>query len=72
METTLCFAKASALEAVDVDLINTHGRTNLSPAMAFEAVGWSTAVRVPKLRSAPASALPDPGRRPMRKAPAQR
>ena len=43
MQTTLCFAKASPLEAVDVDLINTHRRTNLSPAMAFEAVGWSTA-----------------------------
>ena len=43
METTLCFAKASPLEAVDVDLINTHRRTNLSPAMALESVGWSTA-----------------------------
>ena len=45
METTLCFATASALEAVDVDLINTHQRTNLSPAMALalESVGWSTA-----------------------------
>ncbi len=45
MQTTLCFAKASPLEAVDVDLINTHRRTSLSPAMAlaFESVGWSTA-----------------------------
>ncbi len=43
METTLCFAKASPLEAVDVDLINTHRHTNLSPAMALESVGWSTA-----------------------------
>ena len=45
METTLCFAKASPLEAVDVDLINTHQRTNLSPAMAMalKSVGWSTA-----------------------------